>query len=243
MERTTGFTDCSLADRLLYTAFLLLMGGSFVMALVYLYLSHEGHDGKPGVSIEDIVYNYYGNRTGTRLEAAIRGTMAPYIAVEDRNHVIEWIKSGATEKDYQARIQPIFEKSCVTCHGPSLGLKVVDLTNFAGAQSVANIDTGASVLSLVRLSHIHLFGIGIISFGIGLVFRFVVMPQWLKAALSVAPFAAVFVDIASWFLTKWDPVYAYTVVAAGVVLGLTWATQILIALYQLWVPQRPVTRG
>ena len=47
-------------------------------------------------------------------------------------------------------------------------------------------------------------------------------------------FVAIFIDIAAWFLTKWDPVYAYTVVVAGGVLGLAWALQIGISLYQIW---------
>lgn len=49
------FYDCGLSEKLLYTAFLLLMAIGYLMALVYLYTSHEGHDGKPGLSIEDIL--------------------------------------------------------------------------------------------------------------------------------------------------------------------------------------------
>lgn len=237
-EASRSLADRVLAERLLYTAFLLLMGVGYLMALVYLYTSHAGHDKKPGLSIEDIVDTYYGNRSGTRLEAAIRGPMAGYIVLEDRHHVIEWLKSGAPEQDYAARIRPILEKSCLKCHSPSSGLKVVDLTTFAGIRTVANVDTGASLLSLVKLSHIHLFGIGLVSLGIGLVFRFVALPGWLKAALIVVPFAAVFADILAWFLTKWDPFYAYTVVIAGAALGLAWAAQILISLYQIWFPKR-----
>lgn len=237
-EAGRPLADRPLAERLLYTAFLLLMGVGYLMALVYLYTSHAGHDKQPGLSIEDIVDTYYGNRSGTRLEAAIRGPMAGYIALEDRHHVIEWLKSGAPEQGYAARIRPILEKSCLTCHSPVSGLKVVDLTTFAGVRTVANVDTGASLLSLVKLSHIHLFGIGLVSLGIGLVFRFAVLAGWLKATLMVVPFAAVFADILAWFLTKWDPFYAYTVVTAGAALGLAWAAQILICLYQIWFPKR-----
>lgn len=237
-ETSRLLADRPLAERLLDTAFLLLMGVGFLMALGYLYLAHQGHDGKPGVSVEDLVYNYYGNRSGTRLEAAIRGPMAGYIALEDRHHVIEWLKSGAPEKDYEARIRPILDKSCLTCHSPASGLKVVDLSTVSGVRTVANVDTGASLLSLVKLSHIHLFGIGLVSLGIGLVFRFAALPGWLKATLMILPFAAVFADILAWFLTKWDPVYAYTVVIAGAALGLAWAAQILISLYQIWFPKR-----
>ncbi len=40
--------------------------------------------------------------------------------------------------------------------------------------------------------------------------------------------------ISAWFLTKWAPTYAYTVIFAGGLLGLSWALQIFISLYQTW---------
>ncbi len=235
---TRYFHDCSVNERLLYTAFLLLVGIGYLMALTYLYLSHQGHDGKPGLSIEDIVYNYYGNRSGTRLEAAIRGPMASYIQAEDRHHVVEWLQSGAPEKDYEVRIRAVLAKTCLQCHSPVSGLKIPDLTTFVAVRAVAEVDTGAWLLSLVRLSHIHLFGIGLVLLAVGLVFRLAELPEWLKATLVVVPFVSVLADILAWFLTKWDPFYAYTVVTVGAILGLALTAQILISLYQIWFPKR-----
>ena len=234
------FYDCPLSERLLYTSFLLLMGTGYLMALVYLYTSHEGHDGKPGLSIEDIVDTYYGNRSGTRLEAAIRGPMAGYLQqTEDRHQIVAWLKDGGSEKGYDARIRPVLEKTCLQCHSPSSGLNIPDLSTYEGIKAVANVDTGESLHTLMKLSHIHLFGIGLVALGIGLIFRLAAVSGWLKATLMLLPFVAIFADILAWFLTKWDPVYAYSVVAAGVLLGLAWAGQILISLYQLWFLRAP----
>ncbi len=113
------------------------------------------------------------------------------------------------------------------------------LTTFEGIKLVANVDTGESLHTLMKLSHIHLFGIGLVALGIGLIFRLAAVGGWLKATLMVLPFVAIFADILAWFLTKWDPVYAYTVVTAGALLGLAWAGQILISLYQLWFLKAP----
>ncbi len=240
MTRARRFYDCTLSEKLLYTAFLLLMGVGYLMALVYLYTSFEGYDDKPGVSIEDIVYNYYGNRSGTRLEAAIRGPMAGYIQqAEDRHQIVAWLQSGAPERGYRDTVRPIFERSCLQCHSPASGLDVPDLSTYEGIQSVAEVDTGESLHTLMKLSHIHLFGVGLVALGIGLIFRLAALATWFKATLMVLPFAVIFVDILAWFLTKWDPVYAYTVVAAGILLGLAWAGQILISLYQLWFLRAP----
>ncbi|MFZ5609612.1 MAG: hypothetical protein ACOY99_08380 [Pseudomonadota bacterium] len=232
-----------MSEKLLYTSFLVIMGTGYLMAMVYLYTSHRGHDGKPGLSIEDIAYTYYGNRSGTRLEAAVRGPMADYIAPEDRNQVVAWLKSGAPEKTYGTSIRPILEKTCLACHDPAAGLNIQDLSTYDGIKTVAEVDTGESLHSLMRLSHIHLFGIGLILLGVGMIFRLSVMRHWLKYTLILLPFIAMLADILAWFLTKWDPIYAYTVVTGGALLGLSLATQILISLYQIWFLRRPATAG
>ncbi|GMQ88426.1 MAG: hypothetical protein BMS9Abin08_1670 [Gammaproteobacteria bacterium] len=234
------FCDCSLSEKLLYTAFLLLMGTGYLMALVFLYTSHQGHDGKPGLSVEDVAEMYYGNRSGTRLEAAIRGPMAGYIQkIDDRYQIVAWLKDGAPEKGYTTRIRPILEKTCLKCHSPASGLKIPDFSSYEGISAVADVDTGESLHTLMKLSHIHLFGIGLVALGIGFIFRLSVLAGWLKATLVLLPFVAIFADILAWFLTKWDPVYAYTVVTAGALLGAAWAGQILISLYQLWFLRAP----
>lgn len=233
------FYDCSLDERLLYTCFLLLMGVGYLMGVTYVFMSDAGRDGKSGLSVEDIVYNYYGNRSGTRLEAAIRGSMAGFIDVRGRHHMVEWLQSGAPAKEYETAIRPILTQRCIGCHSPASGMKVPDLTNYDGVSKVANVDTGQSFFTLVKLSHIHLFGIGLILFGVGYIFCLAVLPGWLKTSLILIPFIAIFADIAAWFLTKWDPLYAWTVLIAGGMMGVALAAQILISLYQLWFLRPP----
>jgi len=241
--RPRRFYDCTLNEKLLYTSFLLLAGSAYLMALAYLYTSFDGIDGKPGLSVEDIAENYYGNRSGTRLESAIRGSMAANIDTSQRNQVVKWLKSGAPEDEYKRIIQPILAERCLGCHSPSSGLDIPDLSSYQGVKQVANVDTGVSLHSLMKVSHIHLFGIGLVALGIGLVFRFAVLPAWLQHTLTLLPFVAIFADISAWFLTKWDPFYAYTVVIAGALLGLSWALQILISLYQIWFLRQPLVEG
>lgn len=235
--------EFGLSEKALYTAFLLVMGVGYLMAMVYLYTSHRGHDGRPGLSIEDIADNYFGNRSGSRLEAAVRGPMAGYIDVEDRNDVVAWLKSGAPESDYALAIQPILSKSCLACHDPSSGLNVPDFTTYAGIKAFSEVDLGESLHTLMKLSHIHLFGIGLILFGVGMVFVRATMPEWLRTIIIVVPFGSVIVDIAAWFLTKWDPVYAHTIVITGVLMGLSLGTQILFSLYQIWFLKGVATHG
>ena len=101
---------------------------------------------------------------------------------------------------------------------------------------------GESLHTLMKLSHIHLFGIGILLLAVGLIFRLSVMRRWLKVSLIVLPFAAMFADILAWFLTKWDPIYAYVVVFGGGLLGASLVVQVMVSLWQLWFLRPPATR-
>ncbi|MBL1259476.1 MAG: hypothetical protein COB33_002970 [Thiotrichaceae bacterium] len=231
------FYDCDLSEKLLYTAFLLLMGLGYLMALTYLYISHQGHDGEPGLSIHDIAETYYGNRSGTQLEAALRGPMAGYINPEERTIIVAWLKSGANEPEFESSVKPIIDRQCLMCHSTEAAKQFGNtpaLDSFENVHKVAAVDTGLSLLTLVKLSHIHLLGIGLVLLGIGFIFCLVELRPMVKYTLILAPFIAIVADIMAWFLTKWDPVYAYTVVTSGALLGVAMAAQILISLYQIW---------
>jgi hypothetical protein len=227
------FRDCSSSERTLFGLVLVVLGLGYVMAIGYLYMTHTGLDGKSGVTVQDLSISYYGNRSGTRLEQMLRGPMAIHRSQEDLNKIVAWLKSGADEAGYDKTIHPIIEKKCAMCHSAKAGMNLPDFTTYAGIQKVAKVDTGMSIETLVKLSHIHLFGIGLVTFVLGFVFTFTAIPVWLKNVVIVAPFAAVVVDIATWFLTKWDPIFAYTVLVAGSVMGISWAFQIFVSLYQI----------
>lgn len=236
------FYDCSVSEKLLFTSFLLLIGLGYLMAISYLYVTHVNNDGKPGLSIADVADSYYGNRSGTRLEAAIRGSMAGNIQEADRNVMVAWLKEGALEAGYTTQIKPILEKSCLACHKASSGMNLPDFTTYEGLHAFAKVDTGMSMTSLLKLSHIHLFGISLLLFALGYVFILSEVNIWFKRFLILSPMVAVFVDVLSWFLTKWDPFYAYTVVIAGAVLGFSMAMQMLISLYQIWFLKQTETK-
>jgi len=49
------------------------------------------------------------------------------------------------------------------------------------------------------------------------------------------PFLSILFDIASWYLTKIFPPFAYVVLGSGGVMGLCFLSQALISLYQMWL--------
>lgn len=237
------FYDRTISEKILYTSFLLLVGLGYLMATAYLYVTHELNDNQPGLSVADVANSYYGNRSGTHLEAAIRGPMAGNISDEDRDVMVAWLKDGAQEAGYVNDIKPILNKSCLGCHAQSSGMNLPDFSTYPRLHKYAEVDTGMSIASLLKLSHIHLFGISLLLYIVGSIFVQAEINVWFKRFLVVSPMLAVFLDVASWFLTKWDSHYALVVIGSGALLGFSMAGQITISLYQIWTLKRPEKNG
>ena len=228
------FSDISTSERILNTVFLLTIGLGYLVALLNLIYTHQGRDGKPGLSIEDIVIMYHGSNQQTRLGAAINGIMEPNLKYKsDKEVIMKWIQDGAEEPGYQQHVAPILDRDCTHCHNPGVNPSLPDLTHYAGVAEVAQ-PGGATVPALVRVSHIHLFGIAFILYFIGKIFLLCDINIYVKRIAVVIPFVAMLLDVLSWFITKHIAGFAYVVVLSGALMGLSMGLQILLSLYQMW---------
>ncbi len=228
--------------RVLFTGYLLAIGVGLLIAGAQIMLTHGMADGKPGLSLEDIVYSYHGNRTNTRLESALNGSMRGNASDEHREILIAWARQGAPAADWPTTIQPIVEGSCVGCHSNLPGL--ADFSRLENLQARAEIDTGPTVASLTRVSHIHLFGISMLFFGVGLIFAFArgFDPVW-KSLLIAAPFAFLILDVAAWWLTRWQPGFGWMVMLGGFGYSTASTLMIFTSLYQMWLMRVPEFAG
>jgi len=153
-KRYQRFSDISTSERILNTVFLLTIGLAYIMALINMYYTHQGRDGKPGLSIEDIVIMYHGSSNQTRLGSAITGIMLPNLKYKtDKEVILKWIHDGAERAGYQQDIAPILNRDCVHCHNRSVNPSLPDLTQYEGVAEVAHAG-GATLPVLVRgISH------------------------------------------------------------------------------------------
>lgn len=53
--------NARMSAKLLYSSFPILTGIGYIAALISLYMTHVGLDGKPGIDMRDIVESHYGN--------------------------------------------------------------------------------------------------------------------------------------------------------------------------------------
>jgi hypothetical protein len=233
-ERYTRFRDISISERILNTVFLLTIGLGYLAALANLYYTHQGRDGKAGLSIDDVTIYYHGSTEQTRLGNAITGIMEPNLRHKsDKEVILDWIQDGAEKAGYEEKIAPILNRDCVICHSPSINPTLPDLTDYTGVSEVARAG-GATIPALIRVSHIHLFGIAFILFFIGKIFILCDINIYVKRVAVIIPFAAMLLDVLSWFITKSIPTFSYVVVASGALMGLSMGLQILLSIYQMW---------
>ena len=229
------FQDCSVSEKLLDSIFLITIGLGYLFALAHTFYSHEGRDGQPGLSVEDVQIAYYGKHQQTRLGAALNGSMGGNLEFPEQKQIIfDWVENGSTVDEFNANVAPIMNENCVGCHSEDSGMNLPPLTTFEEAKKLTHGDTGASVQSLVRVSHIHLFGIAFILFFVGRIFILCEMEPIVKRVMVLVPFFAILLDILSWYITKIIPGFSYVVVLAGGLMGLSLAGQILVSLYQMW---------
>jgi hypothetical protein len=223
-----------LSVKALFTGYLFVVGLGLLMAGAQIMLTHGMADGKFGLSVDDIVYSYYGDRSGSKLEAKLNGSMKAMAPNEERTALIKWAREGASEAEWQPHIKPIVDQYCVKCHSVIPGIP--NFKNLSELTHVAAVDQGASMQSLTRVSHIHLFGIAFIFFFVGLIFSMAEsFSVRVKALLIFTPFAFLILDIASWWLTKLSPNFAYLVIVGGVGYSLASAVMIFTSLYEMWI--------
>jgi hypothetical protein len=233
-ERYTRFKDISVSERILNTVFLLTIGLGYIAALANLYYTHQGRDSKAGLSINDVIVYYHGSDVQTRLGTAITGIMEPNLTIKsDKDVILKWIQAGADEPEYKENIAPILNRDCVICHTPSINPSLPDLNNYEGVSAVAHAG-GATTASLIRVSHIHLFGIAFILFFVGKIFLLCDINVYVKRIAVIIPFAAMLIDVLSWFITQSIPSFAYVVVASGALMGISMGMQVLVSVYQMW---------
>jgi len=233
--------NLSADSKVLYTMTLLVLGVGYLFAMLQVYEVHAGRDGKPGLSPTDLVIAYSGSHADTRLEAALKGPMKDRLPDEERKVIFDWIHTpggavhhGGGEEAFNKLVKPIIEKRCLACHG-GYNPHIPNFSTFAGVSAVVEKDTGMDIFSLIRITHIHLFGLTFIFFLTSSIFvRARVEPLWFKCTVIAVPFITILLDIGSWYLTKMYTGFAWVVMIGGILMGITFAIQWFVSMYQMW---------
>ena len=138
----------------------------------------------------------------------------------------------------------VIKVNCLDCHDGS-NPHLSNLDGFENIKSVIVQDTGKPLHTLVRVSHIHLFGVTFIFFIMGFIFSHAYLrPVWFKSLVMFTPFICIAADVSSWYFSKFYSPFAWVVLIAGGLMGMSFAIMWTISMYQLWfyTPPKFVTK-
>ena len=235
------YSELPYSLRVLYTSVLLILGLGYLFALLNIYFTYAGRAGGNPVmlSYEDIVVAYSGSGKGSVLESALNGPMSQMLPPDEKSALLTWVHEGAAQPGYDTAVKPIVDRRCVTCHGGS-NPHLPSFASFDQLKKVTALDTGASMATLVRVSHIHLFGLTFIFFIVGYAFSHAyVRPVWFKCTVIAMPFVAIVLDVSSWYFIKLFHPFAWIEIAAGAFMAACFGVMWLTTLYQMWFSNPP----
>lgn len=232
--------NLALPVKVLYTCIMLTLGTGYFFAITYLFMSSiEPHTREGDSVLQAVMEKYYGRRDVTAMESALEGEMGGWVTPEEKAKLLKWIHNGATEADYPT-VEPIIQENCAACHNHD-DMPGAPMTAFAEVAAFTQQDTGVSVQRLVRVSHIHVFGLTFIFTIIsGIFVQSEAKSSW-RAVLVAIPFLAIWADVGGWWFTHFNPTFASTVIVGGALAGLSLGVQIFLSLYEMWL--LPSTNG
>ena len=230
------YSELPFSLRWLYTCVLVMLGFGYIFALIYVLHTYGGRAGGAAhvLTYQDLVVAYSGSGQASRLESALRGPMKSMLPADEMNTIISWVQRGADAEDYAKKVQPILAQRCMACHDGK-NPHMANLSSVELVRKLTEVDRGTDVFTLVRVSHIHMFGLSFVFFIMGTIFSHAYFrPVWLKCALVITPFISLALDVSSWYFTKLYAPFAWVVILGGGLMAASFAAMWIISMYQLW---------
>lgn len=249
--------------KLLLTCFLLVLTSGFIVSELYLMHTTEMADGQPGMSLDDISYTFYGNKTKTTLRKQILGPMKKYFsATQDQNlltpqeqidleQVLVWNDQGAPESLYwdlaqkekdknpRAIVNLLFNHGCLDCHAPDATMKgnkkTSPLDTYEHISKFTRPDTGMDKGRLLMLSHVHLLGMGMMFLLSGAALAASSWPAWFRSLVIVGGLSSVPLDIFGWWGVKYGgPAFSPLVMLSGILMAVCFGASVIAVLFDVW---------
>ena len=85
-------------------------------------------------------------------------TMSSMLPHDEATALITWAQQGADRPTFDTFVAPLLDKRCISCHDGS-NPHLISLGGYDNVKKVTDQDKGTDIFTLVRVSHIHLFGL------------------------------------------------------------------------------------
>ena len=215
--------------------FLLFIIVATISSVILLGLSLTGE--KKGLNIPTVTQ--LKNKYATpELLGSMRGSMYEYVTEDgDIDLVDHWIKNGAKKEDadYET-IAEIVSLDCADCHSKSStmskAIPSLPLENYEQIKS--HTDSGYSWKTMSKQAHIHMYGISMFLIMVTLIFAYTTYRESIRITLICTSFIGAFLDIFSWWFSKYYPGLVYMIYIMGGILVSSILLMSFLILINLW---------
>lgn len=176
--------------------------------------------------------------TTPELVASMRGNMYEHVADdEDIDTVSQWIKNGAKEEDpIYADVAEIIELDCADCHSKTSTMsKAIPSMPFESFKDIkSHTQSGYSWKKMSKQAHIHMYGISMFLIILTLIFAYSTYKDSIKTTLICTSFGGAFLDIFSWWFSKYFGGLIYMIYGMGAIMIGSILLMSLLILVDLW---------
>lgn len=169
------------------------------------------------------------------LKRAVLTSMRQYVSDEKELHqIVAWCDSGGHRTTYYQQVEPLIRKNCLHCHGTGITRANISLHNYSDLETLAT-GRGISVNKLLRQTHYHIYGIGLLVFFVSILFGLSSASEAMKKIVVWALFSFFIIDIFAWWLSKLSGIFAYCIIFFGGMLIPAMFIISLYCLYDMWL--------
>lgn len=172
------------------------------------------------------------------LVASMRGSMYEHVTDDEDIVLVEhWIKNGAKKEDENyADVFEIIELDCADCHSRSSKMsKAIPSMPFESYEDILkHTDAGYSWSKMSKQAHIHMYGISMFLIVLTLIFAYTTYKDSVKVILICTSFGGAFLDIFSWWFSKYLPFLAYFIYIMGAIMVASILLISFLILINIW---------
>lgn len=242
-----------LALRLAATCLIVILGGGYAAAVAHMYHHYENKDENPGLTLDDIEGSFHGMHQEAVLIGALKGTMREHVSGEEYALLIEWLEGDNIKVAYDAEIYDedgelketpadIIYDNCLRCHGrdakagdginETVPLEYLDeVEQFAFSKDFDPVPLEI----LYATTHTHALGMSVITVVSSLLLLGTGWPRRMRHVTVFLTFAALLVDLGSWWLAREWVIFCPVIAVSGGIYGGLLSVQLIASFIDLWI--------
>jgi len=170
--------------------------------------------------------------------SSMKTTMYQHVTEDESIVAVEqWIIEGSKKEDFKEKVLPIMKEDCTNCHSKkstmSQAMTSMPLGKYKEVLPLTK--AGYSWKKMSKQAHIHLFGITVFLIILSLLMAYSSFLPWIKYLFIIVSSLSLWIDIFSWWLTKFFVEFIYVIFLSGGLMSGSIIVMSVLVFLDLWI--------